>query len=82
LVRKLPEKVGKEGATVRAVIKTLRAMLREEPCHCPYCQSDQLEKGKILPNRKSSSMWLGLGNERTGFYAASVSVGMLLGIGL
>jgi DNA-directed RNA polymerase subunit RPC12/RpoP len=59
---KLPEKVRKEGATVRTIIEILRAMLQEEPYRCPYCQSDQLVKGEILPDRNYSSIWIGLGN--------------------
>ena len=55
----LPEKVKREGATVRTIIEILRAMLEEEPYRCPYCQSDQLEKIEILPNRDYSAIGLG-----------------------
>lgn len=55
----LPEKVKREGATVRTIIEILRVMLKEEPYRCPYCQSDQLEKGEVLPDRYYSARWLG-----------------------
>jgi hypothetical protein len=59
LAPQLPDKVKKEGATVRTIIEILRAMLVEEPYRCPYCQSDQLEKAEVLPNRNYSAGWLG-----------------------
>ena len=59
LAPQLPEKVKREGATVRTIIEILRVMLKEEPYRCPYCQSDQLEKGEVLPDRYYSARWLG-----------------------
>ncbi len=51
--------VKREGATVRTIIEILGVMLQQEPYRCPYCQSDQLEKGEVLPDRTYSSGWLG-----------------------
>jgi len=59
LAPQLPDKVKREGATVRTIIQILRTMLQQEPYRCPYCQSDQLEKGEVLPERTYSSGWLG-----------------------
>lgn len=59
LASQLPDKVKRAGATVRTIIVILRAMLKEEPYRCPYCQSDQLKKGEVLPNRNYASSWLG-----------------------
>jgi hypothetical protein len=59
LAPQLPDKVKREGATVRTIIEILRAMLKEEPYRCPYCESDQLKKGEVLPDRNYASNWLG-----------------------
>lgn len=59
LVPQLPNQVKRVGATVRTIIEILRAMLKEEPYRCPYCNSDQLVKGEVLPDRNYASNWLG-----------------------
>ena len=58
LAPQLPAKVRRVGATVRTIIEILRIMLKEEPYRCPYCDSDQLQKREVLPDRSYASNWL------------------------